>query len=268
MAKIKSTIIKIKGKLGDEVFYKTKHGNLVRKAVAEGSKKNEPAFKKQYSRTNFINGVASPINRIMQKYDPHFVGTGLYGRMQKRFRIEPLNERFLVLLQLKGFEINPDYPLQNLGGYNTSVIGGENEVSVNLQILSHPESGKHKANSYYNEVMWLQWTKSSDAVTVSRQRTEWMSIYSDRFEIEFLFPKPADATHWVLCVRQRLGINERLLDFLVTQGMQIVDVGTFDKAEQEMLINRKEDEAKQRGEKTRKIVEDYVPVVKAKRVIN
>src|ERR1700730_6652367 len=107
MAKIKPTIIKVSGKIGNDVIVDSKtYGHHVRKAPAKGSKKNEAALKQQYSRTKFLNALASELNTVIKGYSVSFKSSGFYQRMQKLFRKEPLDKRFLLLQKLKDMEIN------------------------------------------------------------------------------------------------------------------------------------------------------------------
>lgn len=56
---------------------------------------------------------------------------------------------------------------------------------------------------------------------------------------EFVFPKSMKPVHWLLCVRVILGNNKRRVEAFVGEGMQIPDVGTFDKKDAIILAERR-----------------------------
>ena len=63
---------------------------------------------------------------------------------------------------------------------------------------------------------------------------EWIHLKDPKPEFEFRFPKPAGTVNWMLCVKQKMGIDGEP-GSIKAQGMQIVDVQTLDKKEQELL---------------------------------
>ncbi|CAN5790891.1 hypothetical protein BH11BAC4_BH11BAC4_08470 [soil metagenome] len=111
MAKLKPSNIILKGTLGNQVYTDGKYGPVVKRAVAPGTKNNGKAFKKQSNRAEYLNGLASELNEIFRNDCASFKGAGLYQEMLKRFRKEPLDNRFFLLLQLQGMDINPTIPL-------------------------------------------------------------------------------------------------------------------------------------------------------------
>lgn len=101
MAKQKS-ILPISGKLGETVFVDGKQGSSVRAAPEAGSKKDEPALKEQYSRTRYLNRLAGGINSVVDKYAGNLKVSNFYNLLNKHFRKEPLDNRFLLLKQVEG----------------------------------------------------------------------------------------------------------------------------------------------------------------------
>lgn len=263
MAKANATHVKVKGKLGDKVYVSTKrHGYHMRNAPPPGSKKNEPAFKKQYSRALFLNQVAGEINKVLTIYAYNFKSNDFYQQcLLKRFRKEPLDNRFLMLQQLKGIDINPLYPFYKLGSCTTAVKGLKNNIQVTLRTREHPPRGKYMANCYYYEVSLLSWMKGDQPVTHSRQASNWIKIVGGHDEFEFLFPKPAGTTHWLLCLRQILGVDGKRVEARKGESMQVTDVGSFDKKEIALL----EKVGKERKASPSKKMEEEVVRVMAKR---
>lgn len=236
MAKTKGGITRLSGKLGDDVFIDSnRYTPHVRKPGKPGSKKNEPALKKQYKRTGFLNRIASELNKVIRDHSDNFKSARFYEQLHKRFRREPADNRFLLLQQLTGMEINPDYPLTKLGAADISVNLSGGKIVIELQIKSHPSPGKYHCNCYYYEVLLLCWNKTEAPATYNRQFSDWIYMTDKKPAFEFLFPKRPGTTHWLVCLRARLGIKAKAIDNFKTQGMQIAMIGSFDKKEQALL---------------------------------
>ena len=265
MAKILPGIINISGKINDKVLVHTKHGTHVRMAVAPGSKKNEPGLRNQNSRNLSLNKLAAEINHIITGYAGHYKSNRFYPTLLKRFRKEPENNRFLLLMQLKGMDIHPEYPMSRLGGARINTKTIKDEICITLEVEFHPQPIEN-ADCYFYEVILLTWGKSQNAALSASQLSDWIYLKDGKPEFEFLFPKPADARHWLLFLRQRLGIAERLKLTMPTDSTQVVDAGSFDKKEQELWAGKQAallDKIK--GNNTGKPVEEILRV-KAKRV--
>ncbi|KIC94274.1 hypothetical protein [Flavihumibacter solisilvae] len=253
------------GKMDKLVFVdSTKYGNHTRRAPRPGLKKGEPALKRQFSRTKYLNDLAGELNSAFRGIWPA-KKSDLYQKMLKRFRKEPENRRGLLLMQLKSMEINPRYTFNSLGTCSTTVKELEESVSVGLQVQAHPPRGKYDANTYYYEVILFTWDDPNDTAFWSRQYSDWIRIGKDYPNpvFEFLFPKPSGTTlQWLLCLRVHLGVEDVVFPVLTTTGMQITDVGTFDKDEIRILEQRKQEEEK--AKKKAKAAVDDIVRVKAK----
>jgi hypothetical protein len=246
MAKIKRTITKLSGKLGDEVHINSGHyAPHVRKAPKKGKKKAGNALKEQNSRTGFMNSLASELNYIIRAYSDNFKSRDFYHRILSRFRKKPSDSRFLELYKLKGLEIHEGYPFNRLGQCKATVSKVKNKTVVSLDVLSHPRDYKLEANCYYYEVLLITWSANNKKSIHELQLSEWMKLKDDEKEFEFIFTRPADATHWLLCLRKRLGSNEEVIGAFPGEGMQVYDVGTFDAAEA-ALLKKKIAEEKER----------------------
>ena len=123
MARLKPSFIKLSGKHGEDVHVDSnRYPRHLRKPASPGTKRNEPALKEQYTRTKYLNKLASEVNRMVQRCSDHLKPSTFYESLHRCFRKEPLNNRFLLLLQLRGMEVNPAYPLSKLGTQLVNVL--------------------------------------------------------------------------------------------------------------------------------------------------
>ena len=266
MAKIKHTITPLSGKLGDVVHVDSRrYGHHARKPVTPGTKKNEPAFKEQHSRTAYLNTLASDINTIIKTISGRLKPASFYEELHRRLRKEPLNNRFLLLLQLKGMEVNPAYPMNKSGSQVTGVKVLKNKIVVSLQVKSHPQPGKQRADCYYYETILVTWDKNTPGY--NRQLSDWVSMNNGKPEFEFEFPRTATTTQWLLCLRMQLGLNKQPVTVLAADGIQLVDAGSLNKKDYQLLKKREADEVKATDRKAGKKHVEEVVRVKAKRSV-
>jgi hypothetical protein len=265
MAK-QDSVITINGKIDDEVFVKTKYGRHVRKAPKKGTKKNESALKQQYNRTGFLNTLAGELNKVIGAYSGLLKPSGFYQALQQRFRKEPLNNRFLLLKQLEGMEVNAKYTLNKLGDAKVTVLATEKKITVDLHVLYHPSKyvGRYKANCYTYEVSLLCWKKGAGLSTHARQFSEWVYLKDGLPDFDFQFTRPAGTVHWLVCLKQQAGINEEPIPSFCAEGMQIVAVGTFDKKDLALLEKREEEKRAQAEKNAVTKGEEQIVRVKAK----
>jgi hypothetical protein len=243
MAKLRDTIIRLRGKFGDYVLVESKNGAYARRRVAPGTKKNELALKQQYDRAAYLNKLASELNSIIKEYCGIFTTEKLYQNILKRFRKEPLNNRFLLLKQLEGMEMKLRYRFSQLGHCNIAVRKAKNKTLVSLTCIGHPLPGKFKADCYYYDLLLLTWSGKKNAALRQRKRTEWISLKEDLDEFVFRFASPPGVSNWLLCMRQRLGVKEKKIEGVKekeiesyeAEGVVIKAAGSFVKKELEML---------------------------------
>jgi len=176
MAKSKS-ISPLSGKSGNQVHVASKYGSIVRSAPNGSSKQTGSAFNEQSGRTGYLNKLASGLNRIIEAYSGTFKQTDFYNLVQKRFREELHNNRFLLLKQLEGTEVNERYPLNKLGGARVNVNSNRTKITVGLEVDFRPPAliKKHKVNCYCYEVLLLCWVKGNETALPVRQYGEWNS---------------------------------------------------------------------------------------------
>jgi hypothetical protein len=172
---------------------------------------------------------------VLSGQDHRYSGTlkpsGFYQALQKRFRQEPLNNRFLLLKRLEGMEVNATYPFNKLGRVAATVDAVKKGIIVRLDVSLHPSRycGHYKVNCYAYEVSLLCWAKSDVPATPARQYSEWIYLKDGLPEFEFLFDRPAGTVHWLLCLKQQLGRNEAAIESFRGEGMQLIAAGSFDK---------------------------------------
>jgi hypothetical protein len=166
----------------------------------------------------------------------------------------------MLLRQLDAIEVNPGYPSKELGGCVATVTGLKNKLVATLTLTSHANRGDYNANCYYYDVILVTWPKNDKAPRHSNAYSEWIKLSDGLNEYEFEFPKPPGTVHWLLCLRQRLGVNETEVEAFVAESMHIAGVGTFDKKDQQLLNKRKKEEEKERKSRVKKPVEKIVRV--------
>jgi hypothetical protein len=266
MARVHSSAIIISGKVDDKVHVNSKHGHLVRKAPKKSAKREEPALAQQFNRTGMLNDLAAELNRIIRAYSGTLKPSGFYQALQKRFRKEPLNNRFLLLKQLEGMEVHPTYTLHKLGQTVATVDAVEKKIIVRLQVNLRPSKycGPYKVNCYTYEVSLLCWNKSARPAIHARQYSEWIYLTDGLPEFEFLFTRPAGTVHWLLCVKQQVGSNEQAIESFRGEGMQIVAAGSFNKKDMAILTERKEQAMAQAAKERAKNDREQIIRVKAK----
>ena len=258
-----SSIINISGKVDDKVHVGSKYGQLLRNAPKK-TNKGKAALEQQYNRTGLLNNLAGELNRIIGNYSGKLKPPNFYQVLQKRFRKEPLNNRFLLLKQLERLEVNPTYPLNKLGDVRVTVQATPKKIRVQLNALYHPSdyAGRYKTNCYTYEVSLLCWNKSTRPAIPARQFSEWIYLTDGLPEFEFQFPRPAGTVHWLVCVKQQAGVNEEPIPSFRAEGMRIMSVGSADKKEMDLLTKR-EEEKKARAAKDA-AQKDQQPIIRVK----
>jgi hypothetical protein len=240
MAKTKNNLIRISGKLSGKVFVENKkYGSYVREAPEEGSRKDEPQLKENYRRTRVLNGVASEVNTVIKQQAGIIRDKQLYHEMLSRFRKakDAGTNRFLLLLELRDLEVN--HYCQIAGLQNIGVVANAKNIVVSLDVLGHPDTGKHETDCYRYQLTLLCWNKTKRKARVAMQKSAWCYIKDGKGEFDFPFPKPAGMTHWLLLMRLRMGMNGKTIDVSKSDGMQVAEVGTVDK--KEIALWRKRD---------------------------
>ena len=227
--------MKASGKLGDKVYVQTKTGTYIRNAPKKGSKKDEPALKKQYSSTGFVNGVASQIRKALVAHVLNFVDSKLYHRLLKKFRgvKEHEQKRWLLIRELVDMEVTPAYPFTRFERIHWTVEPRKGELMVHFGVEKHPDNkvSVYKADSYYYELLLLVWNKSEEPPVVVTNETDWIAIDGGLPAFDIPLPIPKGAKHWLLFMHGRLASKGQCLDIRAAEGMRCVEAGSFDKKE-------------------------------------
>lgn len=254
------SIITLSGKIGNQVFVdSTSYKKHVRMPVRSGSRKDQPELKKQYSRTGFLNNLASQINVIMANQTDHFKGRSFYAEMQKLFRKETYDNRFLLLHQLEKLEINSLYRRTRFGTAALKYNISDDEFTITLKPENHP-AGSMSLNCYYLELLLLQWDATDKAPSCVKQLSEWITMDDRLPEFDFIFDRNKDTFHWMLCLGQRLGFNKDANRNLECYGMEIIKTGTFNEEDLSILREREEQKKKEVKMRVSKPEENVVRV--------
>ena len=240
------SIIKLSGKVGDQVHVDSEDGNHLRSASKKGRKRKEPFFKEQMERTPFINLVAGQVNTAFNQFDPQFMPRRYYKYLHKLIRLEPLNNRLLLLHQLKGIEVNAKYPLTRFNAVpEISLKTKRNEVLIELKALKHPRLAHKQGNCYYYEALFLLWNNSYDPCLSQSMMTTW--IYPEKEEVPLIFDinfsKSNDSTDYIVCILESIGQDGRAYDTNYKKGMIVVEVNSFEEEGQALLEKKKMDSA-------------------------
>jgi len=214
-----------------------------------------------------LNNLASEVNTIVRGYSGTLPPTDFYQALLKRFRKEPLNNRFLLLRCLESMDVHPDYPLHKLGDVKVTVEASGKKIIVGLRVLLRPPAllERFKVDCYAYEVSLLCWNKSDGPVVHERQFGEWIYLTDGLPEFEFSFTRPADTVHWLVCVKQQAGYDEDPILSKRGEGMKIIAAGTFDKEDMALLAKRKEEEKVKAAKASAKNDKEQVVRVKAKK---
>ena len=245
MPRVETGLIEISGKWDDKVITsKGKYGKIIRKTVRPGSKKHEEGLKKQYTRTPFINKLASEINNAIHDIAGAYKPGDFYARLLSQFRKEPLNHRLAMLNRVKGINVRPKAPMRHFAPTIVQCTIDLKKLNVVLGVGSEPVS-KQYFNCYSFEISVIIWPqKKGDEPDLQTQYSEWISINDKLPLFKFHFPKPKGAAQWLLITRIRLGSCEQPIIGFAGEAIELSAVGSFDKREQmwlQTLQNSKEE---------------------------
>ena len=234
--KLPSVLGDVSGKLGNEVHVNRASGSYVRGAPKKGKRKYSPAFTEQSKRAKYLSPLASEVNKAIAYYDNRLKNKGMYQDILGFFREQEYNDRLNLLYTLKGLEISKVNKLSILNSApSIDVIGERNSITVCLQMENHPNQSRYSANCYLMVVALICWTTDDAPCIHSSQKTSMLQKGGPLPYFEFEFSKPKGVTDYIVLVRESMGKNNVEFDRVKTQGMQIVNVGTFSKENQKWL---------------------------------
>jgi hypothetical protein len=236
MAKIRFEIANLSGTVGENVFVDSKtYPRHTRRRQRAGLRKDEPAVKENYSRTAILNNLAAGINNALDLESDHHKDKGFYVEVQKRFRQQTLDNRYVLLASLRGMDLHPRYRLAELGSREEVIVKPEpDSFKVTVSVKIHPYKWE-RTNCYCYKVMLLTWNTEGALPKHEGRYSTWRYLDKPTPEFEFSFPRDADVVHWLVCVKLQMGFNDEPVLWKY-EGARIVEVGTF-KEEDEVLLN-------------------------------
>jgi hypothetical protein len=241
MAKAEPGPMSVTGKLGKEVYVKTRHGHHVRKASSKPLSENRLAtLGRHNSRTKFLNKLASEINQIVKHYFLDYKYREFYQDLLTKFRKEPLDNRFFLLRQLLDLDLNPLNPYvrrQRPGKVEVNCVEDKFVVSIIAAAPRHPIDD---LNSYFFEVVFITWSKEDRFPDHSIQFSRWMPFDGSYALFDFEFPKPDDTVYWLLLVSHQRGRNKEVINPKLDRSIVIKGAGSLDPADGNILSERLE----------------------------
>jgi hypothetical protein len=234
-----------------------------------GNNKPGSRSRAQNVRTSYLNELASDLNNIIESYAGTFKQGEFYQSMLSRFRREKLDNRFLLLKNLEGLEVNPTYPLEKLGKALVSVKTRGRKMTVSQDVIYHPSAymRNHKANCYCYHVLLVVWVKGQESALPLQKKSAWIGLDDEVPFFGYQFDLPESAEEWLVCVHQILGVDGERIEAFVAEGMQLVLAGTSNRKDLALYEQRKKEAAALRErsmKKKKKDDEERVQPIKRK----
>jgi hypothetical protein len=240
MAKV-DTPFPMRGKVGKWVYTNgVKQGPRIKQAPRPSAKPKTAEYRYQSHRTANLNKLAAEINRLIGQYHELFKAKTLYPEMLKRFRNEISDNRFLLLEQLKGMDIHPEYKYDRMGNCNTTIDIKKNKLLFTLKTTTHPRLDAPEGMDLYSySILLLTWTAKPINASHQEVYTRWMETWGPHRSFNFEFDLPKGTLHWMLCLHQEVGIGKDDHQLAGYQGMMVHEVGSLVPADLEIIAQRK-----------------------------
>jgi len=239
MAKAEPGPMSITGKLGEEVYAKTRHGHHVRKASTKPlTEKRLATLGRHNKRTKFLNNLASEINQIVKQYFLYYRYSRFYEDVITKFRKEPLDNRFFLLRQLLNLDLNPLHPYERRQRPGRVEVNCLDDKFVVLVFAEGPRHQIAELNSYFFEIVFITWSTTDRFPDHSIQYSKWMPFDGKYPVFEFEFPKFEDTVHWMLLVSHQRGRNNEVINPKLDRSVVIKSVGSLDPADGDLLNER------------------------------
>ena len=260
MAKQKG-ITQVSGKLNGVVgVISPTNGNILRKAPTPGPITSE-AFRAQSVLTGPISRLSGSIRQATEQYAKKFKSAKFVKRMNKLFRVPKSAERYLMISQLRDFEVNEAYPFSRFWfQHNIEVTKEETELTVRLIVKSHVEY-KMDFNTYYLQFVVLFWNTENNDIAHDQKKTHW--IYrKDELPLggDLHFPLPENVSDYLVMCRIDTAVNKKNFGLLPEQGMKVVCTGSYSERSLQLLADytaaKKQEEADRHAEHQRPAVEE------------
>ena len=239
--KIPSNLKGTSGKIKDRVFVQSaaygEHSRDAPKEEKNGTNNKSTSFTTHAQAARFINSFASEIKNLLKTYENRIDAAKLYKSFQTRFHIDPFDNKYVMLSKLKDMDVSGDYLFNTLNYSDIACAQEKKKISVNIKVNIHPFQNKRNANCYFYEAIVLFWKDKGNAIH-SGIGTEWVKTGEKPPEFDMSFAKPPGARTWMLLVRLCLGVNNKRLDMSGTNAMKVIDVGTYNNEDVELLEER------------------------------
>jgi hypothetical protein len=243
------SIIGIRGKLDGKIYAKhPKAGNYIKNVVKPGSKKNELPLQTQYRRTAYLNKLAGEINTIAKQNAPKFKASDFYQAVLSRFRGAEQDNRFHLLMELRGLEVNKRYKLGSVLQVAAAVSHDKKKFTADIRVKTSLETKHTEADCYCFEVWFVTWGTGERAPLTNIQFSEWMPMDGTLPEFDFNFTLTKSTVHWIMFVGVQLGEKNKNLDYRDAQAIQIMNAGTLNKKEAEHYVRLYAEKEKVRKE--------------------
>ncbi len=219
---------------------KGKYKEHTRNLPSYTAKSSIAAINGQFSRTQVLNKLGSEINRIIGGYSRKLKSEDFYRRMQSCFRKVSGVNRYVLLTQLKDIEINERYTSKDFAGCNYEIKATKDDVLFELNTTHHYLKAPEGSNCYYFTLILIAWPSEEYADVIHfRKKSRWINIKDECPRFIFSFPLNKPISQWMLCLGQQIGRNNIEDEMLASQGMKILQIGTFLEEDLEALENCK-----------------------------
>jgi hypothetical protein len=236
MARFQGHLGNIYGKLGNQVFIRGgKKGNIIRKPVRPGTKKNEPALRAQYLRTGKLNRVAADISSILNHCYGAYREKYQYQRILGKLRKADSDKQILLLSSLAGFDLRPRYGLHKFVVPILKMNATAKSFNVLMNLLNHPEPQSGDETDYYYELTLVQWCNKGEDADVIKRETEWVKASEPLPAFRLSFTKPPNAKRWMLILRLVFGKNQIKTETWEAESVRIMAVGSYLEQEKKLL---------------------------------
>ncbi|HEY9663663.1 MAG TPA: hypothetical protein V6C65_34880 [Allocoleopsis sp.] len=265
MAQAISAITKFRGIIDNLVFTNgDKLGPRVRKRPRVNVENNDVKFKEQSGRAIVVNKLASEINQVIRQRYATFKGSDFYQKLVRCFRRQSSDNRYMLLRQIVGMDIDPRYPMENQGKFTAKFIQEVHQLSVEMKTVEHPPNPLgEKCNQYRYKLLLLIWTGHGDGPLQQRQKTEWVPLEGPKNIFDFVFRFPEATAQWLLIIRSSLGLDGKENPTKPAQAVHIYEAGSLLEEDLRLVgVLSGNERAKKKEENDDD--EDDEPVVKAR----
>ncbi len=230
-------MIRVTGKVGDNIYSDGKYGAKVRSAKELSAKqKKQKADLPQNKRMAVLSPLASAVRNATAYYAGSLKPGSFYSSLHSAFREEPTDHRILLLKKIQFKEVITRYqfivacpvPVVEVKATKTKYI-----VDVDI---NHPAYGKKDEPSFYLQFILIVWNAADNICRHMEESTEWMDVEDTAPKYVTLeYKRTAKDTEYLLACRVVTGMNDGSDERYTSTGMRFLDAGTFTKEGQAIL---------------------------------